>query len=84
MIQILHYMEQNSLILVVNNLSPGEQTIEIFGQTYRKMFTARLAAGKADNVSSDTGWPFIFIWVQNNMVYLGYWHTTTNYVQVKG
>ena len=50
-------MEQNSLILVVNNLSQREQTREIFGQTERKMFT-RIAAIKAENVSSDTGQPF--------------------------
>ena len=47
-------MEQNSLILVVNNLSPREQTREIFGQTSRKMFT-RVAAIKAENVPGDTG-----------------------------
>ena len=49
-------MEQNSLILVVNNLSQREQTREIFGQTERKMFT-RIAAIKAENVprGGDTG-----------------------------
>ena len=51
-------MEQNSLILVlsvVNNLSQREQTREILGQTWRKMFTARIAAVRAGNVSADTG-----------------------------
>ena len=51
-------MEQNSLIfvpLVVNNLSQREQTRELFGKTFRKMFTARIAAIRAENVSADTG-----------------------------
>ena len=57
-------MEQNSLIfvpLVVNNLSQREQTRELFGKTWRKMFTARIAATKVENVSSDTGLSFLCI-----------------------